>query len=147
LKDWTGVSGTDVRSSDGAVVGQVSAVHVAQRSREPLLVQIYSGRAETDLIVPVANAVVEDGILVVPYNRAEVEAGPAVAPDAILSVGEIAYILAYYRAGTVDAGGAAVTDRATAIGDVGSQEPDFRPLPPIVVIKPGLGSDDRDDIS
>ena len=64
----------------------------------------------------------------------------------MLSAGEAAFAAAYYGV-KVDLGGAALTERRTGLGDIGSVHPGVRKLPPmtpepelppIVVISPSL---------
>jgi hypothetical protein len=135
------IPGVELRSSDGQVIGQVSAVHVPVGESEPLFVQVETTTAEIDLIVPVNEAAVEEGGLVVPYSAATIEHGPTVDPAATLSIAEVAYVLRYYGAGEVDAGGHRMTERASTVGDVAARDPNVRSLPPIVVAKPGFAGD------
>jgi hypothetical protein len=131
------ISGAALRSSDGQVIGQVSAVHVPEGEDEPLFVQVETTAAD-DLIVPVREAAVEEGTLVVPYSATTIERGPTVDPAAILSIAEVAYVLRYYDAGEVEAGGHPMTERASTVGDVAARDPHVRSLPPIVVARPGF---------
>jgi hypothetical protein len=135
------IPGAELRSSDGQLIGQVSAVHVPEGESEPLFVQVETVTAESDLIVPVNEAAVEEGTLVVPYSAATIERGPTVDPAATLSIGEVAYVLRYYDAGEVEVGGHPLTERSSTVGDVAARDPHVRSLPPIVVARPGFAGD------
>ncbi|MDG4821534.1 hypothetical protein O7635_06645 [Asanoa sp. WMMD1127] len=134
--DSSELLGTTVRSADGRPVGRVTATHVS--GRQPMLVQLSGGEPGSERIVPVGSATRDADGLVLPYPAAQVAAGPTVTPDAVLSVGEAAFVFGYYGEGTVSAPGHAITDRADEVGDVGDQDPEVRRLPPIVVIRPRL---------
>ncbi|GAA1845816.1 PRC-barrel domain-containing protein [Asanoa iriomotensis] len=136
IDEWRDLRGTTVRSADGEPVGKVTAAHVS--GRDALLVQISTRDPERELIVPVGSATLGASGLVLPYSAAAVAAGPTVQSDAVLSVGEAAFVLGYYGEGSVTAPGHAITDRADVVGDVADQDPQVRHLPPIVVTRPRL---------
>jgi len=142
LDDPANIAGAEVRSADGHLLGRVTVVHVPEGGRRPLFAQIAKGRAaDVESIVPLVQAQAKGGALVVPYSAEQVEAGPTVERDAELSVGEAAYIIGYYGAGSVDFGDRPLTDRVSAVGDAGAEDPEVRRLPPIVVTRPGIRAD------
>jgi hypothetical protein len=142
LDDPASIAGVDVRSADGHLLGRVTVVHVPEGGRRPLFAQIAKGRAaDVESIVPLVQAHAEGRALVVPYSAERVETGPTVERDADLSLGEAAYIIGYYGAGSVDVAGRPLTERVSAVGDAGAEDPEVRRLPPIVVTRPGIQGD------
>jgi hypothetical protein len=140
INDASDVSGVRVRSAEGESLGFVRSVHVPARSTEPLFVQVPTRRDDgAEHIVPVLDATMEDGELRLPYTSELVRSGPVVDPDAVLSVGEVAWLITHYGAGSVDFGDQPMDTRVTEMGDVSaSDEPEVRRLPPIVVTRTGL---------
>lgn len=139
------IPGTPVWSADGRPRGRIGAVHIPVGGTQPLFVQFPAGAARQHL-VPAVHAEVRDQGLVLGYRDEVIDGGPTVESGAVLSAGEAAYAAAYYGV-RIDLGEAALTDRRTGVGDVGSLHPGVRKLPPvttdpelppIVVINPSL---------
>ncbi|MEU4215456.1 hypothetical protein [Actinoplanes sp. NPDC026623] len=139
------IPGTAVWSADGHSRGRIGAVHIPYGMIQPLFVQFPAG-APRQRLVPTVDAELRDRGLVLGYSDEVIDGGPTVEGGAVLSAGEAAYAAAYYGV-KIDLGGAALTERRTGVGDVGSLHPGVRrlppvttdpELPPIVVINPGL---------
>jgi sporulation protein YlmC with PRC-barrel domain len=63
------LAGAEVQSEDGEVVGEIVAVHVDEGSDEARLVEIAGEERTQHYIVPVGEASVGAGGIVLPYSR------------------------------------------------------------------------------
>lgn len=135
IDDAAHIAGLPVRSSDGHGLGRVSTVHVPDGEVRPLLVQIDADRT-TEPLVPVVDARIERGELVVPYELREILDGPAVTGPKPLTLGDVAFVLERYGIGRVEVAGRDLGETAPGIGDVGADDPDVEKLPPVVIIRP-----------
>jgi sporulation protein YlmC with PRC-barrel domain len=131
------LAGLPVRSSDGHDLGRVSTIHVPDGQVRPLLVQIDTG-TPTEPVVPVVDARIERGELVVPYERRQILDGPAVSGPKPLTLGDVAFVVERYRIGRVEVAGRDLGETAPGVGDVGAEDPDVEKLPPVVIIRPGI---------
>jgi hypothetical protein len=140
--------GTHVYSADQRPLGRIGAVYVPDGATQPLLVAFPADSAHPR-IAPLFGAELTANGLVLSYPQALVDTGPTVDPDVELSVGEIGSVLKHYSPGVRIETQRPITERMTAVGDVGFVERDVHgipafpyigdeDLPPIVVTKPGL---------
>jgi len=149
VDDGQQLVGKDVRDSSGDRLGVVSVIHVDVDSDEVLLLQVI---ADTDLeaVVPATTARLdsETGDVTLPYSAEQVQHGPVLQSGTNMSVGEVAAVFDYYRAGAVDLRGMSLTERVTGLGDVSAISRHVRPLPPIVVTRPSIAptGDDFPDV-
>jgi hypothetical protein len=141
MDSTAGLTGMEIRSADGELLGRVGAVHVPEGGADVLLVQMRTATPDFELVVPVVDASVDHGVLVLPYSAEEIRHGPAVPGDAALSLGETAYVFDYYRAGEVQVAGRSLTERASGASDVDAADPDVQLLPPIVIVRPRHADD------
>lgn len=132
--------GVRVESVDGVEVGKVTAIHVEGAAERIVLLQVGSAAEETQYIVPVAGASFRAERITVDFAADMIMQGPMVAASAVLSIGELGYVLGHYRAGAIRAGRLPLTARISDVGDVDSLHPDVRRLPPVVIIRPAAAS-------
>jgi hypothetical protein len=137
LDDRTSLASSSVQSDDGQVIGRINAFYVDEGSMTARLVEVAVDNRNEHLIVPLGDAALTDGGLVLQYSADDIERGPTAEPNQVLSVGEIAAVVDYYQCGDVDYGGYSITDRA-AIDNVPTEDQDEKVtfekknLPPIV---------------
>ncbi|MEU4424691.1 hypothetical protein AB0F81_29065 [Actinoplanes sp. NPDC024001] len=142
VSDAGRLQSTQVRSADGKPLGRVGTVYVAHGARQPLMVAFPADR-DTPFVAPLFGAVLTEDALVLGYSAEQVTAGPTVDAEALLSLGEIGAVLAYYgRPVRIDR---PLTERMDGVGDVGFRDVQAVPrlpdigdddLPPIVVTRP-----------
>jgi hypothetical protein len=91
------VKGAEVHSSDAQSVGMVEGIYLDDPSGEPewaLVRMPWFGHRAT--FVPLKEARLERGVLVVPYDQGKLKGAPVIEPDGTLSEKEEAELYAYY---------------------------------------------------
>lgn len=89
-----------VHSEDEQEIGAIAAFHVDQQTDQPLFVEVATRGQAKNLVVPIFGATVA-GNLVLPYFRNDLVRGPSIAPDKIMSISEVSYVVRYYDVGEV----------------------------------------------
>jgi len=77
LDRYTGLSGTEVRSSDGKKIGGVSALICDREAREPEWIRVGTGLLGGHVVVPVEGATIDDDGIHVPFEKDVVRNEPA----------------------------------------------------------------------
>jgi hypothetical protein len=138
------ISGMHVRSSDGHDLGRVSTVHVSHDELRPLLVQI-DAHEPVEPLVPVVDATIEQGELVIPYGQQQVMQGPAVTGRRSLTLAHVVVAIEQYEVGQVEVTGRDLGETAAGFGDVDAGDPDVEKLPPVVIVRPAIRAQAAED--
>lgn len=125
--DLSGVHDGDVLSASGEKIGGVGQIYLDDQSGEPTFVTASTGLfGMSQSFVPLRGARVENGNVIVDFDKTTVKDAPRIDDDGSLSPAEEDQLYAYYGMGT--------TDVDTADYGTADQSPE-----------PGYATTDRDD--
>jgi hypothetical protein len=89
--------GQQLRTRDGDQAGVILQVYLDEYHGQPEWVSVSTGFFGSESLVPLTEAEINDGALLVPYTRAEIKAAPTVADPAALSEDEEQALYQHYN--------------------------------------------------
>jgi hypothetical protein len=89
--------GQQLRTRDGDQAGLIVQVYLDEYDGQPEWVSVGTGLFGREALVPLTEAEINDGALLVPYTRAEIKAAPAVGDPAALTEHEEEALYQHYN--------------------------------------------------
>ncbi len=122
--DISQIYGVDVHATDGDRIGSAGQVYLDEQSGAPEWVSVRTGLfGLSESLVPLRDASLSGGRLVVPFGKAQVKDAPRVDTDGDLSPGEEDELYTYYGLSSADGRLTGETYRDTATAGSGYAAP------------------------